>query len=522
MAKKPNVIILMTDDMGWGDPPSYGFDRGVDMPSLDRMAAEGMRFTDWYAEASCTPGRCAVQTGRLPIRSALTVALGPGSKNYLLPENRCIAEGFKAGGYNTYFSGKWHLGDVEESFPIHFGYDEMKHFLAYYAGIYAYTDADLHPAFPRDNEKFMEGYNKMVNDGEWEGKAGETPTRIKEHFNYDDLADIDAQQTQSAIDYIMEHYKDDEPFFMDVNFMKFHNPNNPSKDFKGKSKMGIYYDALLEVDHYVGQILDTIRELGIENDTIVLYTADNGPWIDAAPDAGFTPFRGMKGTAYEGGFRVPTFLWAPGRIEAGSVEKGIICHQDIWATLTGMAGIDTPPVGAGEDKNGNPIYFDGVDQSAYLLRKTDEAPRNHFEFVLSTSLGGVRIHDWKYHFTLDDSWLGPSLELGYPAIYNLKMDPTEQYDRFFGGAAPTTAIGALQTSPGRWVGADSTWTIAAVSVAVESLNKTFQDFPNVPIVPGGSTIGADVPSFHSAKVFDGEWPGAGSVHEGAKDMTPTK
>jgi arylsulfatase len=520
--KKPNVIILMTDDMGWGDPPSYGFDRGVEMPNLDRIAAEGMRFTDWYAEASCTPGRAALQTGRLPIRSALTVALGPGSKNYLLPENRCIAEGFKAGGYNTYFSGKWHLGDVPDSYPINHGYDEMKHFLAYYAGIYAYTNAELHPAFPRDNEKFMDAYNKMVNDGEWEGKAGEEPTTVKEHVDFDDLGTIDARQTQSAIDYITEHYQDDAPFFMDINFMKFHQPNNPSAEFKGKSKQGIYYDALMEVDHYVGQIMDTIHDLGIAEDTIFLYTADNGPWVDAAPDAGYTPFRGAKGTAYEGGFRVPTFLWAPGRIEAGSVEKAMICHQDIWATLAGLAGLTPPPHGAWEDKAGNPIYFDGIDQSDYLLRKTDTAPRNHFEYVLSTSLGGLRAGPWKFHFTLDDSWLGPTLDLPYPAVYNLQMDPGEEYERFMGGSAPTTASGALQNSPGRWQGGDTAWTVALVGAILEPLNQTFRDYPNVPIVPGGSTIGADVPSFHAKQVFEGEWPGADSSHEAAKDITLDK
>jgi arylsulfatase len=408
-AKKPNVIILMTDDMGWGDPPSYGFDRGVKMPNLDRLAAEGMRFTDWYAEASCTPGRAAIQTGRIPMRSALTVALAPGDKNHLREGNRCIAQGFKDGGYNTYFSGKWHLGDIEESYPINFGYDEMKHFLAYYAGVYAYTSRELHPAFPHDNEKFMAAYNSQVNDGEWEGKAGGKLTRTIDHFGYDDLKDIDARQTQSAVDYIMEHYQDDKPFFMDINFMKFHQPNNPSDEFAGKSKQGIYYDALLEVDSYVGRIMDTLREFGIAEDTIILYSADNGPWIDAAPDAGYTPFRGAKGTAYEGGFRVPTFLWAPGRIEAGSVESAIICHQDIWATLTGLAGIETPPHGAWEDLNGNPIYVDGIDQSDYLTGKTDEQPRASFEYLLSTSLGALRVQDWKWHFTLHDAWLGPLL-----------------------------------------------------------------------------------------------------------------
>ena len=162
-SKKPNVVLIVVDDMGWGDPGSYGFDRGVKTPSLDRMAAEGIRFTNWYAEASCTPGRAAIQTGRVPMRSALTVALGPGDKNHLYEENRTIAEFYRDNGYQTYFSGKWHLGDIEESMPHRNGYDTMEHFLAYYAGIYAYTDADLHPNFPRDNKKFMDAYNKMVN-----------------------------------------------------------------------------------------------------------------------------------------------------------------------------------------------------------------------------------------------------------------------------------------------------------------------------------------------------------------------
>jgi arylsulfatase len=210
---------------------------------------------------------------------------------------------------------------------------------------------------------------------------------------------------------------------------------------------------------------------------------------------------------------VPTFLWAPGRIEAGSVEKAMIAHQDVWATLAGMAGITPPPHGAWEDKNGNPIYFDGVDQSEYLMRKTEKAPRDHFEYVLSTSLGGLRSGPWKFHFTLDDAWLGPTLDLPMPAVYNLKMDPGEEYERFMGGAAPTTASGALQNSQGRWLGGDTAWTVSLVGAVLEPLNQTFRDFPNVPIIPGGSTIGADVPSFHAQTVFEGELQGADSARE---------
>jgi arylsulfatase A-like enzyme len=523
IAKSPNVILLITDDMGWGDPGSYGFDRGVKTPSLDQMAAEGMRFTDWYAEASCTPGRAAIQTGRIPMRSALTVALGPGDKNKLRQENRTIAEFYRDNGYQTYFSGKWHLGDTEDTFPINNGYDEMKHFLAYYAGIYAYTDADLHPSFPRDNKKFMAAYDKMVNDGEWEGKAGGKATRVTEHFGFDGLATVDGEQTKSAIAYIKEHAKDDKPFFMDVNFMKFHQPNHPSAEFKGKSKQGIYYDALMEIDSYIGRIMDTIRDQGLDKNTIVVFTTDNGPWVDAAPDAGYTPFRGAKGTAYEGGFRVPAFIWAPGRLKAGQVEHAMISHQDIWPTTAGLAGLTPPPYGEWKDENGVPIYFDGIDQSAYLQRKTDTEPRTVFPYLLSTSVAALRVNDWKFHFTVNDSWLGPEMKIGgIPAVYNIKMDPGETYERMMGGAAPTTANGALQNSPGRWLGSDTAWTLGLATASLGQLNDTFKKYPNIPIIPGGATIGAAVPSFVPHTVLEGKWPPADNMHPGAREIPTDK
>ena len=519
---KPNVILLVTDDMGWGDPGSYGFDRGVKTPNLDRIAKEGIRFTNWYAEASCTPGRAAIQTGRIPMRSALTVALGPGDKNKLRQENRTIAEFYRDNGYQTYFSGKWHLGDVEDSYPINHGYDEMKHFLAYYAGIYAYTNAELHPSFPRDNAKFMAAYNKMVNDGEWEGKAGGKARLVKEHFGYEDLGTIDGRQTKSAIAYLKKHAKDKKPFFMDINFMKFHQPNNPSKAFKGKSKQGAYYDSMMEIDSYIGQIMGTLRNLGIEKNTIVVYTTDNGPWLDAAPDAGFSPFRGAKGTPYEGGFRVPAFIWAPGRIEAGQVEHAMISHQDIWPTTAGLAGLAPPPHGEWQDENGVPIYFDGIDQSDYLTRKTDKEPRQVFPYILSTRLGAIRVNDWKFHYSVQDAWLGPTLPLSMGAVYNLKMDPGEHYDRFMGGAAPTSGSGAIQTSPGRWQGGDTAWTVALQTVAISQLNETFAKYPNIPLIPGGATIGSDIPSFVPNKVFEGKWPPADNMHPAAKEIPTNK
>jgi len=516
-AKKPNVIVVFVDDMGWGDAPWAGFDRGVKMPNLNDFAMEGMRFTNWYGEASCTPGRAALQTGRIPMRSALTVALGPGDQNRLRQENRTIAEFYRDNGYQTYFSGKWHLGDTQESMPSNNGYDTMEHFLAYYAGVYAFTNAELHPAFPRDNKKFMTAYNKAVNDGEWRADPGKKPVRFKEHFGYDDLADFDKRQTDTAIKYLTAHAKDDKPIFMNINYMKFHQPNNPAKAFKGKSKQGIYYDSMLEIDSYLGRLKKTIKDLGMDKNTILVFSTDNGPWIDAAPDAGYTPFRGMKGTPYEGGWRVPGLIWAPGRIEAGAQQHAMFSHQDIWPTTAGLAGLKPPATGPWKDEEGNPIYFDGINQSDYLTGKTDQKPRLSFAYILSTRMGALRMGDWKFHFSIQDAWLGPQLaDISMLAVYNLKMDPGESYDRFFNGAAPTSAGGKLQTSPGRWSGSDTSWVVALAGVGLNKLNATFAKFPNIPIIPSGATIGSDVASFVPHKVFTGEFP----KHHPAMDDVP--
>ena len=189
----------------------------------------------------------------------------------------------------------------------------MKHFAAYYAGVYAYNDTSsaFHPWFPTYNADFMKAYNELVNLGEWEGVAGQ-PAKQTGTIDYAYMADFDVRQTDSAIEYIKAHAKDDKPFFMDVNFLKMHNPTNPAPAFVGKSRLGNYSDSLMELDYNIGRIMDAIRAEA--PNTIVILTADNGAWQDAYPDAGTTPFRGEKGSAFEGGWRVPGIMWWPGQI----------------------------------------------------------------------------------------------------------------------------------------------------------------------------------------------------------------
>jgi arylsulfatase len=328
--KKPNIVILMTDDTGWGDfgyMSGGGASLGHPTPNVDRIAKEGTHFTSWYGQASCTAGRCSFITGRIPIRSALSVVVVPGDENGLRKETPTIAEFFKKNGYGTYFSGKWHLGDQPQFYPTEHGFDEMKHFGAYYPGVYTYSDTSnaFHPWFPSYNKKYAEEYFKIVNMYEWEGVTGQ-PAKKGPEITWNYLADFDVRQTDTAIDYIKKHAKGDKPFFMDINFMKMHNPNNPSKAFVGKSKLGRYSDAMLELDSNIGRIMDAIRAEA--PNTIVVLTADNGAWQDAYPDAGTVPFRGEKGSAFEGGWRVPAVMWWPNHIPAGVSLGEMMSHID--------------------------------------------------------------------------------------------------------------------------------------------------------------------------------------------------
>ena len=203
-ADRPNIVMLMTDDTGWNDFGAYsggGVALGHPTPSVDQIAKEGAVFTSWYGQASCTAGRASFMTGRIPIRSALSIVVAPGDLNYLRPETPTIAEFFKKNGYTTYFSGKWHLGDKADSYPIEHGFDEMKHFAAYYAGVYAYNDTSsaFHPWFPSYNADFMKAYNALVNLGEWEGTAGQ-PAKQVGTIDYAAMGTFDIRQTDSAID----------------------------------------------------------------------------------------------------------------------------------------------------------------------------------------------------------------------------------------------------------------------------------------------------------------------------------
>ena len=497
-AKRPNIVMLMTDDTGWNDFGAYsggGVALGHPTPNVDQLAKEGATFTSWYGQASCTAGRASFITGRIPIRSALSIVVAPGDRNYLRKETPTIAEFFQKNGYSTYFSGKWHLGDKPESYPIEHGFDEMKHFAAYYAGVYAYTDTSkwFHPWFPSYNPEFKASYDSIVNLGEWEGVAGQ-PAKQVGTIDYDAFATFDVRQTDSAVEYIKKHAKDDKPFFMDINFLKMHNPTNAAPEFRGKSHLGDYSDSLMELDADIGRIMDAIRSEA--PDTIVILTADNGAWQDAYPDAGTTPFRGEKGSVFEGGWRVPGILWWPGKVQAGAQYHEMMSHIDAWATLAGMVGLTPPPHDwVGDD--GKPIYFDSIDNSAYVLGKSVHSARASWIYIDGETFGGVRVDvsgdpnapwlniAWKYIGTAKDSWLGVTSDLGsIGALYNLTMDPFEKYDMIFNGAQ---SMRVLSSSPGKYAGQDNGWVGGLVAPVLLAFDQSIIKYPSIRRFPGGAS-----------------------------------
>jgi arylsulfatase A-like enzyme len=496
--QKPNIVVLMTDDTGWGDFGAYsggGAALGHPTPHVDRIAREGALFTSWYGQASCTAGRASFMTGRIPIRSALSIVVAPGDPNYLRKETPTIAEFFQKNGYSTYFSGKWHMGDKPAAYPTEHGFDEMKHFAAYYAGVYAYNDTSkwFHPWFPSYNPAFAKAYDDVVNLGEWEGSSGQ-PARKVGTIDYDALATFDLRQTDSAVAYIQKHGKGGKPFFMDVNFIKMHNPTNAAPEFRGRTHLGDYSDSLMELDANIGRIMEAIRAHA--PNTIVLVTADNGAWQDAYPDAGTTPFRGMKGSAYEGGWRVPGILWWPGNVPAGVQYGEMMSHIDCWATFAAMVGLAPPPKDwVGNDGKG--IYFDSIDNSAYVLGKAPHSARTSWIYIDGETYQGVRADiggdpkepwvniAWKYLYTAKDSWLGVEANLGaIGALYNLTMDPYEKYDMIFNGAAPARV---LTSSPGRYSGQDNGWIGALVFPVMIDFNRSIMKYPSIKRFPGGAS-----------------------------------
>jgi len=480
-SSKPNILFIVSDDTGYGDLGPYGGGegRGMPTPNIDRMAAEGMTFFSFYAQPSSTPGRAAMQTGRIPNRSGMTTVAFQGQGGGLPAAEWTLGSVLKLAGYQTYFTGKWHLGEADYALPNAQGYDEMKYVGLYHLNAYTYGDPTWFP----DMDPELRAMFQKVTLGSLSAKAGE---KAKEDFKINGqyvntpekgvvgIPYFDGYVEKAAIEFLEKASKTpDKPFYINVNFMKVHQPNMPAPEYEHKSLSKTKYaDSVVELDARIGHIMDKLRELGLDKNTLVVYTTDNGAWQDVYPDAGYTPFRGTKGTVREGGNRVPAIAVMPGKIAAGSRNHDIVGGLDLMATFASMAGVKLPE----KDREGQPIIFDSYDMSPILFG-TGKSERKSWFYFTENELtpGAARVGNYKAVFNLRgdngqatgglavDSNLGWKGQEKYvaivPQVFDLWQDPQERYDIFMNNYT------------------EHTWTMVTISAAIKELMKTYVEYP---------------------------------------------
>src|SRR5262252_4773618 len=396
---RPNILIIFGDDIGWYNISAYNLGvMGYETPNIDRIGREGALFTDWYGQQSCTAGRAAFITGQNPVRTGLTKVGLPGAPLGLQPEDPTIAELLKPLGYATGQFGKNHLGDRDEFLPTMHGFDE------FFGNLYhlnAEEEPEL-PDYPKDPEfrkKFgPRGVLHCISDGKGGQKITDTgPLTMKR------METIDEEITDRAMAWMETQVKDDKPFFLWYNSTAMHFRTHLAAKNRGKSGQDDYSDRMVTHDEQIGQILDKLEELGVADNTIVMYSTDNGPENDTWPDGANTPFRSQKDTNWEGGWRVPAFIRWPGKIKPGTVLNGIVSHQDMLPTLLAIAG--DPDVkdkllkGYKVGDKTFKVHIDGVNMFPYLTGAVKESPRNDFFYVSDDGgIMAVRIGDYKLVF----------------------------------------------------------------------------------------------------------------------------
>jgi arylsulfatase len=424
--------LVFLDNFGWGEPGfnGGGIIRGAATPRLDQLANEGLRLTNFNVEVQCTPSRSAIMTGRYAIRSGNGVApLGEGVYG-LVQWEVTMAEMLSDAGYSTGMFGKWHLGRTEGRFPTDQGFDE-------WYGIPNSTDESAYTALHGFAESGVEETYIM------QGRKGAIPNKVKP-YRLDDRPLIDGDLTTRAIDFMERQSKSGKPFFLYLPYTATHYPTRPHPDFVGKTGNGNWADLLLQIDTYNGRLLDAIDELGIRDNTIFIFTADNGPeamprgntslTVETANPGSAGPWRGTLFTGFEGALRVPFVIRWPGNIPAGTASNEIVHEMDLFPTFARIAGGKVP-----EDR-----VIDGIDMFDFFLGKQEESGREGIIVYMGNDIYGVKWRNWKVNFKELESVFGATQEYGMPRVYNLINDPQERENVLFPNTwVPKAASGLL-------------------------------------------------------------------------------
>lgn len=428
--QKPNILIFIVDDMGWGDPGVYGggVAIGAPTPNIDRLADEGLLLTSTYAQSLCTPTRAALMTGRIPARSGLSRPILSGENPKVNPwaSENTAAKILSANGYKTAISGKWHLGEGDGYFPNQVGYDEFMAIMSVASDFSQILDPAIYPEVIYNKERY-DLVRKIVHPELLKGVKGEDAYVEREISNLEELAEIDQAFADYSEDFIRRSVEEKKPFYLIHSFSKVHNDNYPAKGYRGKSPAATAYkDSIVEVDDLTGRLVALLDELGIEENTFVFFTSDNGANEDVWPDSGHQPFRGGKGTTWEGGVRVPGIAYWKGMISPGQSNDGLFDLCDLFNTAVALGGAT--------DKIPSANYIDGVDQTAFLLADNGKSRRQTVFMYAATTMTAVRWQEYKIHFkvfqttstrqNIDESLLVPTGSA--PWVFNLYTDPKEQ------------------------------------------------------------------------------------------------
>ena len=407
---KPNIVYVLVDNWGWGDISLQG--RTVPTPRIDELAAQGTRFTKLNMHHQCTPTRSAIHTGRLPIRSGTQKVLPSGEPQGMAPWEYTVAELLSDAGYATAMYGKWHIGDKDGRLPNDQGYDEW----------YGTKESAMEASYTSTPQFDPEVFDIPQI---WTGKKGEPSKKVKE-FNLEARALLDGEVVDKTKAFIRKQARAGKPFYIYAALTQIHPPFLPHPDFEGKSRAGEYADIQMQVDHYVGEVLDALDKSGVANETIVILTGDNAAGehsINWGGEGGSNgPWRGGLSTAYEGGIRTPGMVRWPGHIPANKVTDEILSDLDWLPTLAGLVGE--------EHRVPTDRPIDGIDQSNFLLGEQDKSNREYIVTYVGDRVFAVKWRTLKVHFYTAEGTFSPIVEHTFPQVFDIKNDPGETRELF--------------------------------------------------------------------------------------------